>query len=178
MENNKNDNRKPENPVNQPDPKTTVDGTKKSTDPKLNPLPKADNTDQKPPAIPKNDADKIITPDQHEADTDPKTMPDTRKQLPFSENKSNPAADGDGKTGIDHHKKETEELKPKADPFKRTDYHQPTPDEKFAAANKENMEKHANAVNAVPQDIASQQEKQAADQTDHPISGSANTTEK
>lgn len=179
MENNKNDNRKPENPVTQPDPKSKEDGTKKITDPKLNPHPKADTgNDQKPPAIPKNDADKIITPDQHEADTDPKTMPDTRKQQPYSENKSNPAADGDGKTGIDHHKKETEELKPKADPFKRTDYHQPTPDEKFAAANKENMEKHANTVNTVPQDTASQQEEQTADQTDDSISGSADTTKK
>jgi hypothetical protein len=157
MENNKNDNRKPENPVQHPDPKTTADHTKKNTGQNLNPVPLADTGIGKtPPAIPQNDADTITTPDQHKTDPDTKTKPDTQLQPQFTKNKSNPAADGDGKTAIDHHKKETEQLAPKADPFKRTDYHQPTPDQTFAAANKENMKKHADTFNALPQELPSE----------------------
>ncbi len=183
MENNKNDHRNPEKPVTQTDPKTTA-SAEKVTDPKMKPLHPGDNeTAKTPPAIPQNDADKINTPDQHKTDPEPmangsKTKPDIQIEPRFSENKSNPAADGDGKTAIDHHKKETEEMKPKADPFKRTDYHQPTPDQTFAAANKENMEKHAIAVNPIPQDAAKLQEEQAADLADNSISGTDSTTDK
>lgn len=109
---------------------------------------------------------------------DPKNLPEPPPLPQPSANKSNPAADGDGKTEIDHHKKETEELKPLTDPYLRTDYHQPTPDQKFAVANKENMEKHANALNPDTQDTAMQQEEQQTDQKINSNSGTAENTEK
>lgn len=122
MENNKNEPRKPENPVIQPDPKNMPE----------------------PPPLP-------------------------------SANKSNPAADGDGKTEIDHHKKETEEQQPKADPFKRTDYHQPTPDQTFAAANKINKEKHADVITPDQHDTGLD-DKQPAAKKDDSITDTGKTT--
>jgi hypothetical protein len=121
-----------------------------------------------------NDKKEPRKPENPVVQPDPKNLPEPPPIPQPSANKSNPAADGDGKTEIDHHKKETEEQQPKADPFKRTDYHQPTPDQKFAAANKENMEKHAQVVNP---EAAMQQEEQTAGQKIDSLSGTDKTTD-